>query len=214
MLMLGCKPPGRYTEQHDILFTIAEDFLGTETDTKAFWPEAEKIHIDAWKNVTQVDGYKISVVPKGLVKNNDNKKLFFINLGGYKKGEFDEFHYKMLVVAESISEAQKQAKDSAFCLHHPGTSKQSLPHVDDKYGVDVEEDETYEVKEILPAYLKEDYSILIENVLFNKEIIEDEIHLGYQRYEKLKKKSVEETPNLSLGEEIDTHIKEFGEWPK
>ncbi|MBP6857981.1 MAG: DUF1543 domain-containing protein [Candidatus Pacebacteria bacterium] len=187
MLMLGCKPPGRYIEQHDILFTIAPDFASTETDAKAFWKEAEKIHIDAWKNVTQVDGYKVSVVPKRFIKENDSKKLFFINLGGYKEGEFDEFHYKVLVVAENISEAQKKAKDSVFCLHHPGISKQSLPHIDDKYGVDVEEDETYEVKEILPVYLKEEYSILIEDILFDKQILEDEIHLGYQRYEKMKK---------------------------
>ncbi|MCC7436372.1 DUF1543 domain-containing protein [Candidatus Nomurabacteria bacterium] len=187
MLMLGCKPPGRYTEQHDILFTIAEDFVLTETDAKAFWPEAEKIHIDAWKNVTQVDGYKISVVPKDSMQKENDKKLFFINLGGYKEGEFDEFHYKILVVAENISEAQKKAKESAFCLHHPGISKQSLPHVDDKYGIDVEEDEGYEVQEILPLYLKESYSILIEDILFDKEISKDEIHLGYQKYEKLKK---------------------------
>ena len=187
MLMLGCKPPGRYTEQHDILFTIANDFPETETDARAFWKEAEKIHIDAWKVVTQVDGYKISVVPKASIKEKINKKLFFINLGGYKEGEFDEFHYKVLVVAETISEAQAKAKESAFCLHYPGVSKNSLPHIDDKYGVDVEEGETYEVQEILPLYLKDEYSILIEDILFNEEITGDEIHLGYQRYEKLKK---------------------------
>lgn len=185
--MLGCKPPGRFTEQHDVLFTIAEDFLGTETDARAFWEEAEKIHIDAWREITQVDGYKISVVPKSFAKDPTSKKLFFVNLGGYKEGCFDEFHYKVLIVADSISEAQKKAKESAFCLHHPGVSKNSLPHVDDKYGIDVEEDETYEVQEILPQYLKEEYSILIEDILFGQAIIEDNIHLGYQRYEKMKK---------------------------
>ncbi len=187
MLMLGCKPPGRYTEQHDILFTIAEDFPSTETDSRAFWREAEKIHIDAWRTVTLVDKYKILVVPKQAKQQESKLKLFFINLGGYKKGEFDEFHYKVLVVAEDVGEAQRKAKESAFCIHYPGVSKNSLPHIDDKYGVDVEEDETYEVKEILPTYLKDEHSILIEEVSFPGEMVNDEIHLGYQRYEKLKK---------------------------
>jgi hypothetical protein len=185
MLMLGCKPPGRYTEQHDVMFTIAEDFLGTETDARAFWREAEKIHIDAWRTVTVVGGYKISIVTKVSEKKESKLKLFFINLGGYKAGAFDEFHYKVLVVAESISEANKLATESTFCLHHPGLSKNSLPHVDDKYGVDV--DDSYQVAEILPAYLKEEYSILIEDILFEKDPTEDPISLGYQRYEKLKK---------------------------
>ena len=182
MLMLGCKPPGRYTEQHDILFTIAPDFAGTETDARAFWKEAEKIHIDAWKTVTKVDGYKISVVPKNAIKDGGRLKLFFINLGGYKENVFDEFHYKILIVAESIDEANRKAKESTFFLHHPAPSKSARPHLDDKYGVDV--DDSYSVEEILPGYLKDEYSILIEDMLFKGDVMEDEVHIGYQKYEK------------------------------
>ena len=187
MLLLGCKPPGRYTEQHDILFTIAQDFASTEQDARAFWLEASKIHIDAWKEVTMVDGYRISILPKDSpLGPNQNLKLFFINLGGYKENEFDEFHYKVIIVAESIAEAISKAKETTFCLHHPGVSKISLPHVDDKYGIDV--DDYYQVSDILPQYLKEDYRIEITNILFDAKhmVKEDEIHLGYQKYEKIK----------------------------
>jgi hypothetical protein len=58
---------------------------------KAFWPEAKgKIHIDAWREVTIVDNFSIEIVAKKTVSNN----LFFINLGGYKENEFEEYHYK------------------------------------------------------------------------------------------------------------------------
>lgn len=184
MLMLGCKPPGRYTEQHDILFTIAPDFASTETDAKAFWREADKIHIDAWREVKLVDGFRVTVVPRLDFKDPNEGKLFFLNLGGYKKDVFDEFHYKMLVVAQDKSEAIAKAKKTAFFQH---TGFDGAPsHVDDKYGVDV--DDVYPIEDILPLYLKEDYAIHISEILFEEpDVNEDKINLGYQRYEKISK---------------------------
>lgn len=180
MMLLGCKPPGRNTEQHDIFFTFAESISATEADVRNFWPEAPKIHLDAWREVFLVDGQKVSVVPKGTAIPS-KYKLFFINLGGYKPGEFDEFHYKMLVVAENIAEAQKLAKQTVFFLH---TKAPGAPaHIDDKYGVDV--DDTHEVKDIIPEYLKEQYEIQLEDVLFDIEQKDDAVHLGYQLYEKM-----------------------------
>ncbi len=183
MLMLGCKPEGRNTEQHDVTFTIAEDFPGTEKDAKAFWPEAEKIHIDAYREVKKVAGYKVTVVPKNQVPPEQTKKLFFLNLGGYKPDVFDEFHYKMLIVADDIVAANKEATNSAFFLHHPPTTKTNRPHIDDKYGVDV--DDVYIVEDILPQYIKDNFSLLIEDILFEEDITEDQIFTGYQKYDKL-----------------------------
>ena len=84
MLMLGCKPIGRYTEQHDTFFTIANSIIDTENDAKLFWPDAGKIHVDAWRQVTIVGNYEIKVAPRSQVRVN-TKRLFFLNLGGYKK---------------------------------------------------------------------------------------------------------------------------------
>src|SRR3954462_11989230 len=107
MLMLGCKPEGRLTEQHDTFFTIADHIINTEEDAKAFWPEADKIHIDAWRKIRYVEDYSIEIFPKDQQKTaqETDMKLFFINLGGYKKDEFDEFHYKVLAVGKNIGEA-------------------------------------------------------------------------------------------------------------
>ena len=49
MLLLGCKPPGRHVEQHDVFFGIAGSLDELIPEIKAFWPETDKIHIDVQK---------------------------------------------------------------------------------------------------------------------------------------------------------------------
>lgn len=180
MMMLGCRPQGRNTEQHDMLFAIGEQMKDLIPAIKAFWPEAKGIiHVDAWREVKQVGGYQVQVAPRieDTAATPDNDKLFFLNLGGYKPDEFDEFHYKMLAVAPNQAGAVKQAKQTAF-YKHTGF-KGATSHIDDKFGVDV--DEVYEVKDILTAEDKSRYSLL----LTPGEGPEDEMHLGYFQLHKL-----------------------------
>jgi hypothetical protein len=179
MLLLGSKPPGRNTEQHDVFFSIGKELKDLVPEIKTFWPEAgEKIHIDAWRTVTEVDGYNIEVVEKATTTLPNAKKLFFINLGGYKENEFEEFHYKMITVAADKGAAIQQSKRTAFYKHTSFGAAQS--HIDDKYGVDV--DDMYEIEEILPEHLKEKYCIRITEAV---QILEDEIHMGYFKLSKL-----------------------------
>ena len=71
MIMLGCRPEGRYTEQHDIFFGIATSLKGLIPNMKKFWPEAKgRIHIDAWREVSSVDNHLIEIVSKGNAKNS------------------------------------------------------------------------------------------------------------------------------------------------
>ena len=117
MVMLGCRPEGRFTEQHDIFFGIGTSLKELIPNMKAFWPEAKgRIHIDAWREVTTVDNYSITIAAKGNLKQHD-QHLFFINLGGYKENEFEEYHYKVLAVGESLAEASKKSKSTAFYKH-------------------------------------------------------------------------------------------------
>jgi hypothetical protein len=180
MLMLGCRPEGRNTEQHDMFFGIGEQVSDLIPAIKAFWPEAKgNIHVDGWREVTQVDGYRIAVVPKEQgITESGMEKLFFLNLGGYKPGEFDEFHYKMLAVAPEQAGAVKQAKQTAF-YKHTGF-KGATSHIDDKFGVDV--DELHEVKDILPAEVKQKYTLEISPA---EGAAEDELYLGYFQLHKL-----------------------------
>jgi len=178
--MLGCKPKGRFTEQHDVFFGIARSLKELVPHLTNFWPEAKRsLHIDAWRQVTSIEGYSLTVVEKeNVALESSVKKVFFLNLGGYKKNEFDEFHYKMLTVAENSAAAIKKAKQESF-YKHVGF-KGASSHVDDKYGVDI--DDAYALDDILNSDFKNKFSIIISEV--EKEA--DEIHLGYLQFWKIK----------------------------
>lgn len=172
MLLIGCTPEGRNIEQHDIFFGIGNSVKDIIPDVITFWPEAKgKLHVDAWREVTNVNGFGVTVIPHQKI--NDSVKLFFINLGGYKQNEFEEFHYKMIVAAGGKGEAVRQAKNTAFYKHTGFKGADS--HIDDKYGVDV--DDFFEIEDILPAEIKKQYSLLITQS--TNALADDELHLGY-----------------------------------
>jgi hypothetical protein len=178
MLLLGATVPGRRTEQHDIFFGIGATLRELVPAIVASWPEAAKIHIDAWREVTVVDGYAINIVPKGEMENKSLHKIFFINLGGYKKDEFDEFHYKMLAVADDKGKAIQHARKTAF-YKHMGFDKANS-HIDDKYGIDV--DDIYAIEDILSETVKQQYSIQVLPSTTEKA---DDIQLGYFKLDSL-----------------------------
>ena len=173
MALLGATPPGRNIEQHDIFFGIGEDMKDLVPQIAAYWPvPGNKIHIDAWREVTRVDDYSINVLPAAGAASSPIK-LFFINLGGYKQDEFEEFHYKMLVAAPGKGEAVAAAKKTAF-FRHTGF-KGASSHIDDKFGIDV--DDIFEIPDILSVEAKSKYKLVI--VPANDNDPADEIHLGY-----------------------------------
>ena len=182
MLLLGCKPILRNVEQHDVYFGIGLELKDLLPGIFSFWPEAkQKLHIDAWREVTHVHNYKIKIIPREQVVMEtpaSTVKLFFINLGGYKPNEFEEFHYKMLVAATDKGAATQLAKQTAFYLHTG--FKGATSHIDDKYGIDV--DDIHEITDILPASVREEYAIVLSSATENST---DELHLGYTKLDKL-----------------------------
>jgi hypothetical protein len=178
MVMMGCTPVGRHTEQHDIFFGIGERLSDLVEDMKRFWPESNGIfHIDVWREVNVVDGYTISVVPRGIVEKQ-LPQLFFVNLGGYMPNVFDEPHYKLLTVQENLAKAVQAAKATAF-YKHTGF-KGAVSHIDDQYGVDV--DDLHVVDDILPSSQKQHYGLMITP---NTTLPEDVLHVGYLKLSKL-----------------------------
>jgi hypothetical protein len=115
MLMIGCKPQGRHTEQHDVFFGIGRTPKDLIPQLMEFWPEAaDKMHIDAWRQVNWVDGFEITVIDKQTATTPPANTLFFINLGGYTQNIFDEQHYIVLSVKPDRATAIAQAKDTLF----------------------------------------------------------------------------------------------------
>jgi len=178
LLILGCKPDGRNTEQHDTFFGIGNSLSDLLPQIENFWPDGGKIHIDSWRAVTVVDDYSIKVIDKADAPASSPYKLFFLNLGGYKPGDLEEYHYKLLSVATDKAAAIAAAKQTAFYLHTGFNGATS--HIDDKYGVDV--DDVYEIKDVLPKQFKDKYVIDIQPAV---SFTEDELHIGYLKLSSL-----------------------------
>lgn len=171
MVLIGCTPADRHIEQHDVFFGIGDSLKDLVPAIKAFWP-SHKLHVDGWREIASVDGFEVKVVSA----QNDEKsphRLFFLNLGGYKENEFEEFHYKMVVAATDKGEAIRQAKSTAFYKHTGFKGAES--HIDDKYGVDV--DDVYEITDILDVPTKSKYKLLVQ--LTTESLEEDKTTLGY-----------------------------------
>jgi hypothetical protein len=177
-LILGCRPAGRNTEQHDAFFGIGQSLGDLVPQMKNFWRNSGTIHIDSWREVTVVDGYSIAIIPKEKALKATTDKLFFINLDGYKPNDLEEYHYKLLTIATDKGQAIKAARQTAFYLH---TGFKDAPsHIDDKYGVDV--DDIHEIADILSPSIKEQFAITIEKITESRE---DELHIGYVKLSSL-----------------------------
>ena len=178
-IILGATPLGRNTEQHDIFFGIAETLKDLIPAMKKFWPEAKgKIHIDGYQEVKFVDGFELKIVEKNSAISD--QYLFFINLGGYEKGRFEELHHQSLMVGKSMAEIIKKAKKTEF--YKTMGFKNAESHIDDKYGVDI--DDVFKVNDILPQEMKEKYSMVLEKTEVENQ--ENHTFIGYLAISKIK----------------------------
>ncbi|MBC8033167.1 MAG: DUF1543 domain-containing protein [Chitinophagaceae bacterium] len=176
MVLIGGRPVGRHIEQHDVFFGIAASLEELYPAIDEFWPEAEKKwHIDSWREINYVDGFNVSVVDKNdssPIQARSAERLYFVNLGGYKENDMEEYHYKLLTVAADKGVAVAQSKLTAF-YKHTGF-KGASSHIDDKYSIDV--DDLYELENILPKRMLQSYHIILTSSISG---IEDKLHIGY-----------------------------------
>jgi len=195
MVQLGGRPKGRLIEQHDIFFGVANQVRELVDDINHHWPEVKKKwHIDSYRAITKVDNYSVKLIESlevELAEKIDDEhalKLFFINLGGYQRGSFEEFHYKLLIVAATQADAIKQAKQSTFykefTFKDKDTPFNAASHIDDKFQVDI--DDIYDVNDLVS-----NIQILIEPRIHNSHELtnadEDKEYVGYLSIKNLRK---------------------------
>ena len=190
MVQLGGRPKGRLIEQHDIFFGVANQVRELVDDINHHWPEVKnKWHIDSYRAITKVGNHTVKLIESNNQTANDNGlKLFFINLGGYQQGSFEEFHHKLLIVAATQAEAIKQAKQSTFYKEFTFKDKDSpfnaASHIDDKFQVDI--DDIYDVNDLVS-----NIQILIEPRIHNSHELanadEDKEYVGYLSIKNLRK---------------------------
>jgi len=200
MCLIGCKPRGRHIEQHDIFFGIAAGAQELIRQINDFWPDGGRLHLDAWRRVNLVGGVEVQVLHKdvqeigngkGIEKENEQltqhasgvpgRHLYFINLGGYQPGRFEEYHHKLITVQADKASAIKAAKQDEFFREAAGS------HVDDQYGVDI--DDLYNVEDILPAAVKDKYALVFKDTEKSDALERqpDTLHIGYTKLEQLQK---------------------------
>ena len=71
------------TELHDVVFVVGETIEDTYEQLMNKWFGTPKgLHLDSWIELQVIDGYRISL---STTEPASTKKLFFINLGGYRE---------------------------------------------------------------------------------------------------------------------------------
>ena len=120
LVVVGGRSPKANIELHDVRWVIGSKIEDTFDQLRNDWFGSDiGFHIDSYKKIDSIDGYKINFINK---ENNEsknkifkkdkipNKKLWFVNIGGYDPSSMQEKHEFGLIVASSPSEAKKKAK--------------------------------------------------------------------------------------------------------
>ena len=120
LVVVGGRSPKANIELHDVRWVIGSKIEDTFDQLRNDWFGADNgLHIDSYKKIDSIDGYKINLrnkennEPKNKIFKKDkilNKKLWFVNIGGYDPSSMQEKHEFGLIVASSSSEAKTKAK--------------------------------------------------------------------------------------------------------
>ncbi len=124
---LGGRAPKCNTELHDVVFVVGTSIEDSYERLMDKWfGDPLRVHIDSWLELEHVDGYRIRLSP---APSQNTEKLFFINLGAYRPGEFTELHANAFLVAESEQLVKQRAKGELL----RGTDS---VHTDDLFDID------------------------------------------------------------------------------
>ena len=120
LVVLGGRAEKANIELHDVRWVVGSKIEDTYDTLRKDWFGSPKgLHIDSYKKIKYIDGYKINLInfekdkvdKKKLVKKNKAKKnLWFVNIGGYNPTSMQEKHEFGLVVASDKLEAKSIAK--------------------------------------------------------------------------------------------------------
>ena len=120
LVLLGGRAKKANIELHDVRWVIGSKIEDTyDTLRKDWFGSSRGLHIDSYKKIRYIDGYKINLInvenhkieKKQLVKKIKPKKtLWFVNIGGYNPTSMQEKHEFGLVIASNKLEAKNIAK--------------------------------------------------------------------------------------------------------
>lgn len=167
-VVLGGAAEKSNTELHDVVFAVGKNIEDCYFQLLDKWfGLPEKMHIDSYMELDVVDGYGISL-NKEKSKEKD-KKLFFINLGAYKEGDFMEHHANTFLVGRLATEIKKRAKEKLL-KGYDEVHKDDLYEVDDM--IAIEELDGYHVH-LNPTEKKENLKPINGYHVLPKKVVKD-----------------------------------------
>ena len=120
LVVLGGRANKANIELHDVRWVVGSKIEDTfDTLRKDWFGSLKGLHIDSYKKIKYIDGYKINLK---YFENDKNKKkqlvnitkhqknLWFVNIGGYDPSSMQEKHEFGLVIASNKLEAKNRAK--------------------------------------------------------------------------------------------------------
>ena len=119
LVVIGGRTPKSNIELHDVRWVVGSKIEDTFDQLRKDWFGSKNgLHIDSYKRIISIDGYKINLkkIEDSEKKNNlfkkknPTKSLWFVNIGGYDPNSMQEKHEFGLIVASSSSEAKNKAK--------------------------------------------------------------------------------------------------------
>ena len=120
LVVLGGRANKANIELHDVRWVIGARIEDTYDVLRRDWfGTSEWLHIDSYKKINYIDGYKIKLIDvqnkhikniKYFNENTSKKNLWFVNIGGYDPSSMQEKHEFGLVVASDKFEAKNIAK--------------------------------------------------------------------------------------------------------
>jgi len=120
LVVLGGRAQKANIELHDVRWVVGSKIEDTYDSLRNDWFGSPKgLHIDSYKKIKHIDGYKINLInferdkkdAKQLLKKNNSKKhLWFVNIGGYHPTSMQEKHEFGFVAASTKLEAKNIAK--------------------------------------------------------------------------------------------------------
>ncbi|KAA8998948.1 DUF1543 domain-containing protein [Affinibrenneria salicis] len=128
MFYLGGNAGKSNIEVHDVQFAAVEQIEEAFPLLRAVWfGDKDKIHLDGYMRIDWADGYDIRLSTQ---PGSGDKRLYFVNMGGYRSDALAEQHEFGLFVAGSAQEAKQKAKESLL-RDMAKQHKDNLKEVDD-----------------------------------------------------------------------------------
>ena len=120
LVVLGGRAKKANIELHDVRWVVGSKIEDTYDTLRKDWFGSQKgLHIDSYKKIRYIDGYKINLINFEKDKREKNqlanrtkhqKNLWFVNIGGYDPTSMQEKHEFGLVAASTKLEAKNIAK--------------------------------------------------------------------------------------------------------